>query len=124
MIDSFLNLVFRCPHRRLTRPVTPVNKAGVPHGQTYVVCLDCGKQFAYDPVAMHMGKALKRSPHTGVLPPDMPRPRGRQLKYALWASVPVAFLLGSILKNKKPADSSVPGQPPTEPAQAKKNSES
>lgn len=28
MIDTVLNLLFRCSHRRLTRPVTPVSKAG------------------------------------------------------------------------------------------------
>jgi len=47
VIDTLLNLVFRCAHRRLTRPVTPVAKGDAPHG-TYVVCLDCGKEFGYD----------------------------------------------------------------------------
>ena len=116
MIDNVLNLLFRCSHRRLTRPVTPVSKSGVPHGQTYVVCLDCGKQFAYDLHEMRMGKALARSPHLGVLPPDMPHRRGRKLKYALWASVPAAFFLSSVLKAKKPADSAVK----LPPAEAKK----
>jgi len=48
MIDNVLNLLFRCPHKRITRPMTPVSKGGVPQGDTYVVCLDCGKQFSYD----------------------------------------------------------------------------
>jgi len=61
MIDSVLNLLFRCSHRRLTRPVTPVSKAGIPQGQTYVVCLDCGKQFGYDLERMRMGKPVKRA---------------------------------------------------------------
>ena len=52
MIDSVLNLLFRCSHRRLTRPVTPVSRAGVPQGPTYVVCLDCGHEFPYDWNAM------------------------------------------------------------------------
>jgi len=30
MIDSVLNLLFRCPHRRLTRPVAPLTKPGEP----------------------------------------------------------------------------------------------
>jgi hypothetical protein len=38
----------RCYHRRLTRPVAPITKAGQPYSQSYVVCLDCGKQFEYD----------------------------------------------------------------------------
>src|ERR1039457_2003046 len=37
MIDSVLNLLFRCPHKRLTRPVTPIDKDGKPHGDTYLV---------------------------------------------------------------------------------------
>jgi DNA-directed RNA polymerase subunit RPC12/RpoP len=102
MIDSVVNLLFRCSHRRLTRPVTPVSKAGVPHGQTYVVCLDCGKQFSYDLTEMRVGKRLESSHDGGVLHPDMPRP-SRKLKYALWASVPLAFLAGAFLRNgKKP----------------------
>jgi hypothetical protein len=43
MIDTVLNLLFRCPHRRLTRPVAPITKAGQSHSQSYVVCLDCRK---------------------------------------------------------------------------------
>src|ERR1700746_1104519 len=98
MIDSVLNLLFRCSHPRLTRPVTPVSKAGVPHGQTYVVCLECGKQFAYDVDEMRSGNPLPPSHATGVLHPDMPK-SSRKLKYALWASLPLALMAGSILKN-------------------------
>ncbi len=58
MIDSVLNLLFRCSHRRLSRPVTPVVKAGMPQEQTYVVCLDCGHHFAYDVREMRMGKRI------------------------------------------------------------------
>jgi hypothetical protein len=61
MIDSVLNLLFRCPHKRLTRPVTPISMDGKPHGDTYVVCLACGKQFAYDLKEMRIGKPLPSS---------------------------------------------------------------
>ena len=61
MIDTVLNLLFRCPHRRLTRPLSGVANGGVPHKQPYVVCLDCGKQFAYDTVQMRLGKAIDPS---------------------------------------------------------------
>ena len=61
MKDSLVNLIFRCPHRRLSRPVTPIARAGEPPEQSYVVCLDCGKKFAYDMKAMRIGKALKPS---------------------------------------------------------------
>jgi len=108
MIDTLLNLMFRCSHRRLTRPVTPVSKAGVPHGETYVVCLDCGKQFAYDLKEMRIAGPMDRSHESGVLSPDMPPARSQKIKYALWASVPLAILLGSVLKPKKPAGPSDP----------------
>ena len=101
MIDSVLNLLFRCSHRCLTRPVTPVSKTGVPQGQTYVVCLDCGKQFAYDFQEMRIGRPLESSQEYGVLAPDMPQPRDRKVKFALWASLPLAVFLGSALKNKR-----------------------
>jgi len=101
VIDSVLNLLFRCPHHRLTRPVTPVGKAGQPHGETYVVCLDCGKQFSYDLEKMKVGKPLAGSHETGVLPPDLPKPRVQKVHYALWATVPLAFFAGALLRNGK-----------------------
>jgi hypothetical protein len=105
MIDSVLNLLFRCPHKRITRPITPVSKAGVPHGDTYVVCLDCGKQFAYDLQKMRIDKPVHTSEATGVLRPNMPKPRTSKLKMAAIASaVPLAWLLGSALKSKKRED--------------------
>jgi hypothetical protein len=104
MIDTVLNLLFRCSHRRITRPITPVSKSG-PHGGTYVVCLDCGKQFAYDTVAMKIGKPIDRSDDATVLPPNMPRPRKRKIGYALLAAAPLAVLFGVAMKgrNNKPA---------------------
>jgi len=86
MIDSLLNFFFRCYHRRLTRPVAPITEAGRPHSQSYVVCLDCGKQFEYDVNQMRMGKAIDRSHEVGVVPPDMPTPRKRKVEYALLAA--------------------------------------
>jgi DNA-directed RNA polymerase subunit RPC12/RpoP len=74
VIDTLLNLLFRCGHRRLTRPVTPVTKAGQPHGQSYVVCLECGKQFEYDLSLMCVGKAIDRSDNACVVPKDTPLP--------------------------------------------------
>ena len=109
MIDTVLNLLFRCSHRSLTGPVTPVSKAGVPHGGTYVVCLDCGKQFAYDLKAMRMGKPIEPSHEASVLPPKMPMPRTNKLKYALWG-VPLGVALGVALNARKPGTSQ-PGTP-------------
>jgi hypothetical protein len=103
MIDTVLNLLFRCPHRRLTRPVAPITKAGQPHSQSYVVCLDCGKQFEYDLNEMRIGKAIDHSHNVGVVPPNLPKPRKTKIKYALLATVPAAVVLGALWKGKKKA---------------------
>lgn len=103
MIDSLLNLLFRCPHRRLTRPVAPITKAGQPHSQSYVVCLDCGKQFEYNLNEMRMGKAIDHSHDAGVVPPNLPTPRKTRIRYALWAAVPAAVVLASMLRGKDQA---------------------
>ena len=113
MIDSVVNLLFRCPHKRITRPITPVSKSGVPHGDTYVVCLDCGKQFIYDLQRMRIDRPVQNSAVSGVLHPHMPQPRKSKLKLAALASaVPIAWLLGSALKSSKKR----PDKPPSKPA--------
>jgi hypothetical protein len=101
MIDSLLNLLLRCPHRRLTRPVAPITKTGQPHSQSYVVCLDCGKQFEYDVNQMRIGRPIDHSHEAGVVPPGMPKPRKTKFKYAVLASLPAAFVLGTLWKSKK-----------------------
>jgi len=101
MITVLADLLFRCPHRRLTRPITPVSKPGVPSGETYVVCLECGKQFYYDWEKMRLGGPVERDPAKGVLPPDLPKPSKSKLKYALLGSaIPLAILLGKTLLSK------------------------
>jgi hypothetical protein len=57
MIDTILNSLFGCRHRRITRPITPVRRPGEA-GDTYVACLECGKKFQYDLTTMHVGKAM------------------------------------------------------------------
>jgi hypothetical protein len=101
VIDTLLNLVFRCAHRRLTSPLTPVSRKGVPHGSTYVVCLDCGKQFDYDLKEMRIGKPINQSHDACVVPRDKPLPPKTKVKYAVLAAVPVAMVIGAILKTKK-----------------------
>ena len=58
MIDYVVNLLFRCRHKHLTRPVTPVRRGASGHVETYVACLDCGKQFRYDTREMRVAEAL------------------------------------------------------------------
>ena len=98
-IDTLLNLLFRCSHRRLTRPVAPITKAGQPHSQSYVVCLDCGKQFEYDLNEMRIGKAIEPRMTPGWCPQPAD-PRETKIKYALMAAVPAAVVLGAVLKGK------------------------
>ncbi len=102
MIDSVMNLLLRCSHRRMTRPISPVSKTGEPHGETYVVCLDCGKQFSYDLQKMQIGKPVHSSEASGVLHPDMAPPRRSKLPFAvLAAALPVGWLLNSAWTKKQ-----------------------
>jgi hypothetical protein len=102
MMDSLVNLMFRCRHKRLTRPVSPVSKDFKSHGDAYVVCLDCGKQFRYDLTEMRIGKALPTSGETGVLPPGMPGPRRSKFSLAVMAAfLPLGIAVGSLLTSKR-----------------------
>lgn len=49
----FVTSLFGCAHRRCTFPITAKKPGSAPSGgesskTTYVVCLDCGKEFPYD----------------------------------------------------------------------------
>jgi hypothetical protein len=63
MLQSLLNTLFGCSHQRTTFPLTPGRTNGysipgdTPKG-TYVVCLDCGKEFAYNWDQMRVGVTL------------------------------------------------------------------
>ena len=54
MLQSILNTIFGCSHQSTTFPLTPLRKTN----GTYVVCLDCGKEFAYDWKTMRIGEAV------------------------------------------------------------------
>ena len=53
---QFVASFFGCTHHHCTFPMTPRilreakqgGASGKPSPKTYVVCLDCGKEFAYD----------------------------------------------------------------------------
>ncbi len=50
MWAALLNALFGCTHRNMTFPISL--RAGKPprtvgHFETYVVCLDCGREFPY-----------------------------------------------------------------------------
>lgn len=71
MMDSILNGLFGCSHKRTTFPLTPARKvagysanpSATRHG-TYVVCLDCGKEFGYDWKEMRIGEPVFRPSRT------------------------------------------------------------
>ena len=85
MIDSLVNLIFRCSHRHLSRPLTHAGKAGVRSSESYVVCLDCGRHFAYDVEQMRIGKAIVEGSQ------GQTASRRTGLKLAMWAAVPLAL---------------------------------
>jgi hypothetical protein len=101
VIGTPLNLLFRCRHRRLTCPVAPITNVGQQHSQGYVVCLDCGKLFEYDMGRMRIGKLIDDSHDLYVVPKKKTLPLARKVKYAALAVVPVALVIGAVLKAKK-----------------------
>lgn len=103
MKSSILNRAFDCRHKRLTWPLTPMKKPGMPSGETYVVCLDCAKQFVYDWDNMRTGELIERSPDVGVLRPDMPGRARTNVKYTVIGSaISLALFLGNqLVKNRR-----------------------
>lgn len=109
MIDSLLNLLFRCGHSRMTRPMTPAKKAGAPGADTYVVCLECGKQFLYDMQEMRVGKAVPVSPIEGVLPDTFSPPKTKKIRNAAVASAVIAGVAFKWLKKGDSRENHKPG---------------
>ncbi len=66
MIDGLFNLLFRCRHSRLTRPMAPISIKAVPQ-PSYRVCLDCGARFSYDTGAMRTGKRIPNDVQSGEI---------------------------------------------------------
>jgi hypothetical protein len=66
MIASLLNSIFGCSHDRTTFPLTPSRRAQlsskVIRQGTYIVCLDCGKEFDYNWKEMRVGSVVAISP--------------------------------------------------------------
>lgn len=51
---SLIDLLFGCSHKSLSFPMTRRRSAAGAITGTYVVCLECGKEFAYDWQRMKM----------------------------------------------------------------------
>ena len=77
MLQSFLSKLFACSHQRTTFPLTPGRKSAGPapgaRNGTYVVCLDCGKEFAYDWTAMRVGRPVIAPIPNAEVQPVYPR---------------------------------------------------
>jgi len=64
MLQSLIDTLFGCSHQRTTFPLTPARGnagpalSGAQRIGTYVTCLDCGKEFAYDWQAMRIGQPV------------------------------------------------------------------
>ena len=120
MIDSIYNLLFRCQHRRTTFPMTPVRKKTAVSqseapAETYVVCLDCGKQFIYDWENMRLGGAVDISDGAvkATETPQIPFRTKSKIRYLLWGSAvsAAALVLGRAAQSRKHSrNSSVTGQ--------------
>ena len=109
MDNSVFNLLFGCNHRRTTFPMTPVRKKPA-QGQeetpaeTYVVCLECGKQFVYDWENMRLGRAVEiadGSPHETEAA-KVPFRTKSKLRYLFWGSaLSAAVVIGRVLQSRK-----------------------
>jgi hypothetical protein len=61
MFRSMFNLLTGCSHQRTTFPLTPTRRNATPgatRSGTYVVCLDCGREFAYNWKEMRLGQPV------------------------------------------------------------------
>lgn len=62
MLASLMNSLFGCSHSRTTFPLTPSRRTQLSSESsrqgTYVVCLDCGKEFDYNWKEMRIGNAV------------------------------------------------------------------
>lgn len=109
MNDSVFNLLFRCNHRRTTFPMTPVRKKSTggqdeAPAETYVVCLDCGKQFLYDWENMRLGRSVDladgspRDPEVA----KVPFRTKSKLRYLFWGSaLSAALVLSKMVQSRK-----------------------
>ena len=68
MWNSMLSSLFACRHENTTFPMTPKGSAKASRPGTYVTCLDCGQELAYDWTRMQIGEPLLQ-PVPGVAAP-------------------------------------------------------
>jgi hypothetical protein len=62
MMASLINYLFGCSHERTTFPMRTKGSGETNRQGTYIVCLDCGKEFDYNWKEMHAGAAVPKRP--------------------------------------------------------------
>ncbi|MFN0167430.1 MAG: hypothetical protein ACKV22_13445 [Bryobacteraceae bacterium] len=71
---TFWEGLFGCSHKHTTFPLTPQRATALRSRETYVACLDCGRELPYnwqemriEPSALktHAGSAISRLVHLG-----------------------------------------------------------
>ena len=75
MLQLVLNFLFGCSHQRTSFPLTPTRKSSGPQVPgaarfgTYVTCLECGKDLAYNWETMRVdGPVAPRQPAAEAQP--------------------------------------------------------
>jgi hypothetical protein len=64
MLRSLLSIFFGCGHHKTTFPFTPLGTSklsATTANSTYIVCLDCGKEFGYSWKEMRVGSVRERA---------------------------------------------------------------
>ena len=70
MFAKLWDAMFGCRHSRYSFPLTiraGSRRAGSGRMRTYVVCLDCGREFNYDWQEMHIANAQPREAARALL---------------------------------------------------------
>ena len=62
MMASLISYLFGCSHDRTTFPMRARNSTDPNRQGTYIVCLDCGKEFDYNWKEMQAGAAVPKRP--------------------------------------------------------------
>ena len=62
MFAALGRILFGCTHRSITFPQSPRHSGARFGHDPYVVCLECGREFRYDWMAMRLSSPLTRRP--------------------------------------------------------------
>jgi hypothetical protein len=89
--------------------MTPVRKKSAgwrdeTHAETYVVCLECGKQFVYDWENMRLGRAVEIADGAAhdTEATKVPFRTKSKLRYLFWGSaLSAALVLGKVVQSRK-----------------------